>query len=288
MTPPDAAPIFSRRSAETMLALLEWQIAMGADEAIGEVAPDRLAAPPPPAAALPAAAIAARRLAAPTAVAPAVVSPPGAFAEALAEAAQSARLVAAGAETIEALGALVAAFDGCPLKRTATNTVFMDGNPAAPVMIIGEAPGADEDRIGRPFVGRSGQLLDRMLAAIGQDRTGVQITNVIYWRPPGNRKPTSAEIAACLPFVLRHIALARPQVVVLAGGTAASALLPVSEGITRLRGRWFDLAVPGLDAPVPTLPMFHPSFLLRAPERKREAWRDLLALKARLDALADA
>jgi DNA polymerase len=164
----------------------------------------------------------------------------------------------------------------------------MDGNPAAPVMIIGEAPGADEDRIGRPFVGRSGQLLDRMLAAIGLDRTTVQITNVIYWRPPGNRKPTSAEIAACLPFVLRHIALARPQVVVLAGGTAASALLPVSEGITRLRGRWFDLAVPGLDAPVPTLPMFHPSFLLRAPERKREAWRDLLALKARLDALADA
>ena len=274
------------------LALLEWQIAMGADEAIGEVAPDRLAPPrhrPPRRrrAAIPRRAAAtppASRLAA----APAVVSPPGAFAESLAEAAQSARLVAAGAETIEALGALVAAFDGCPLKRTATNTVFIDGNPAAPVMIIGEAPGADEDRIGRPFVGRSGQLLDRMLAAIGLDRTLVQITNVIYWRPPGNRKPTGAEIAACLPFVLRHIALARPQVLVLAGGTAASALLPLSEGITRLRGRWFELAVPGLDAPVPTLPMFHPSFLLRAPERKREAWRDLLALKARLDALANA
>ena len=267
------------------LALLEWQIAMGADEAIGEVAPDRLA-PPPPAAAVPAAAIPAPRRPAPSNAAPAVVSPPGAFAQSLAEAAQSARLVAAGAATIEALGAIVAAFDGCPLKRTATTTVFMDGNPAAPVMIIGEAPGADEDRIGRPFVGRSGQLLDRMLGAIGLDRTTVQITNVIYWRPPGNRKPTSAEIAACLPFVLRHIALARPQVVVLAGGTAASALLPLSEGITRLRGRWFDLAVPGLDAPVPTLPMFHPSFLLRAPERKREAWRDLLALRARLDALA--
>ncbi|HEY8871479.1 MAG TPA: uracil-DNA glycosylase [Stellaceae bacterium] len=274
--------------AASALALLEWQIAMGADEAIGEIAADRLAPPPPPpAAALPAAAVAAPRQPA-VAAAPSVVSPPGAFAESLAEAAQSARLVAAGAATIEALGALVAAFDGCPLKRTATTTVFMDGNPAAPVMIIGEAPGADEDRIGRPFVGRSGQLLDRMLAAIGLDRTTVQITNVIYWRPPGNRKPTSAEIAACLPFVLRHIALARPQVVVLAGGTAASALLPLSEGITRLRGRWFDLAVPGLDAPVPTLPMFHPSFLLRAPERKREAWRDLLALKARLDVLANA
>ena len=270
------------------LALLEWQIAMGADEAIGEVAQNRLA-PPPPVPEPSASPIAPPRqpvAVAPSLVAPAAVSPPGAFAQSLAEAAQSARLVAAGAETIEALGTLVAAFDGCPLKRTATTTVFMDGNPAAPVMIIGEAPGADEDRIGRPFVGRSGQLLDRMLAAIGLDRTTVQITNVIYWRPPGNRKPTSAEIAACLPFVLRHIALARPQVVVLAGGTAASALLPLSEGITRLRGRWFDLAVPGLDRPVPTLPMFHPSFLLRAPERKREAWRDLLALKARLDALA--
>ena len=150
-------------------------------------------------------------------------------------------------------------------------------------MIVGEAPGADEDRIGRPFVGRAGQLLDRMLAAIGLDRTTVQITNVIYWRPPGNRKPTTAEIAACLPFVLRHIALANPRVLVLCGGTAASALLPVSDGITRLRGRWFELAVPGLDKPVPTLPMFHPAFLLRTPERKREAWRDLLAVKARLD-----
>ncbi len=150
-------------------------------------------------------------------------------------------------------------------------------------MIVGEAPGAEEDRTGRPFVGRAGQLLDRMLAAIDLDRTQVQITNVIYWRPPGNRKPTAAETAACLPFVLRHIALARPRVLVLAGGTAATTLLPVTDGITRLRGRWFELAVPGLDAPVATLPMFHPAFLLRTPERKREAWRDLLALKARLD-----
>ena len=209
-----------------------------------------------------------------------------ALAASFAEAAQSARLLAAGAETIEALGALVAAFDGCPLKRTATNTVFVDGNPAAPVLIIGEASGAEEDRLGKPFVGRSGQLLDRMLAAIGLDRGTVQITNVIYWRPPGNRKPNAAEIAACLPFVLRHIALARPLVLVLSGGTAASALLPLSEGITRLRGRWFELAVPGLDSPVPTLAMFHPAFLLRAPERKREAWRDLLALRAKLDALS--
>jgi uracil-DNA glycosylase len=171
------------------------------------------------------------------------------------------------------------------LKRTATNTVFADGNPAALVMIIGEGPGADEDRIGRPFVGRAGQLLDRMLAAIGLDRQGVHITNVVYWRPPGNRTPTTAEIASCLPFVLRHIALVHPKLLVLAGATAASALLPGGQGITRLRGRWFDLEIPGLAEPVPTLPMFHPSFLLRTPERKREAWRDLLALRARLDEL---
>jgi uracil-DNA glycosylase len=284
MSSPDPSSLGPRVPAASALALLEWQIAMGADEALGEVALNQLAPPAPPTAVPRAAAIPTPR---PSVVAPAVVSPPGALAESLAEAAQSARLLAASAETIEALGALVAGFDGCALKRTATNTVFLDGNPAAPVMIIGEAPGAEEDRLGRPFVGRAGQLLDRMLAAIGLDRTGVQITNAIYWRPPGNRKPTSAEIAACLPFVLRHIALAQPLVLVLAGGTAASALLPLSEGITRLRGRWFELAVPGLDRPVPTLPMFHPAFLLRAPERKREAWRDLLALKARLDGPPD-
>jgi DNA polymerase len=216
-----------------------------------------------------------------------VVAPPGTFAESLADAAQSARALAAQADSVAALAALIAGFDDCPLKRTATNTVFVDGNPSAPVLIIGEAPGADEDRLGKPFVGRAGQLLDRMLAAISLDRTQVQITNVIYWRPPGNRKPTAAEIATCLPFVFRHIVLSRPKVLVLAGGTAASALLPLTEGITRLRGRWFDLAIPGLDDPVPTLPMFHPAFLLRAPERKRDAWRDLLALKSRLDMLRD-
>ena len=278
-----AAPDLDLNRREAALAVLEWQIAMGADEAIGEIALDRLAAPRPVASTPPR--VPAVRAAAPIS-APAVVAPPSALSESLAEAAQSARRLAAEADSIEALAALVAAFDDCPLKRTATNTVFLDGNPAAPVMIVGEAPGAEEDRIGRPFVGRAGQLLDRMLAAIGLDRTGVQVTNVIYWRPPGNRKPTSAEIAACLPFVFRHIALSRPKVLVLAGGTAAGALLPVGDGITRLRGRWFELAVPGLDALVPTLPMFHPAFLLRTPERKRETWRDLLALKAKLDELS--
>jgi uracil-DNA glycosylase family 4 len=273
-------PVADRAAA---VALLRWYVEMGADEAIGEVAPNRLAPPAPAPVARSAPPIAPAEMSARPAAPAARVAPPGTFAESLAEAAQSARRLAATAGSIDELAALVAAFDDCPLKRTATKTVFIAGNPAAPVMFIGEAPGADEDRIGRPFVGRAGQLLDRMLAAIGLDRTTVQITNVIYWRPPGNRKPTTAEIAACLPFVLRHIALANPKVLVLCGGTAASALLPVSDGITRLRGRWFELSVPGLDKPVPTLPMFHPAFLLRTPERKREAWRDLLALKAKLD-----
>jgi uracil-DNA glycosylase family 4 len=271
---------------EQALALLEWQIEMGADEAIGTVAlnhlvldrPASLAPLPPVAPLAPPRPAVTRPLA--------IAAPPRALTESAAEPAQSARALAAQATTIEALAALVSGFDACPLKRTATNTVFADGNPLAPVMMIGEAPGADEDRIGKPFVGRSGQLLDRMLAAVGLDRTGVQITNVIYWRPPGNRKPTAAEIASCLPFVFRHIVLSRPKVLVLAGGTAASSLLDMAEGITRLRGRWFDLAVPGLDATLPTLPMFHPAFLLRSPERKREAWRDLLALKAKLAELS--
>jgi uracil-DNA glycosylase len=269
------------------LALLQWQIEMGADEAIDTIALDRLAEPPPvPVPVKPVIAPAPRPAPRAAFAAPAAITPPRALTESAAEPAQSARALAAQADSIEALAAIVAGFDACPLKRTATNTVFADGNPAAPVLIVGEAPGADEDRIGKPFVGRAGQLLDRMLAAIGLDRTGVQITNVIYWRPPGNRKPTAAEIASCLPFVFRHIVLSQPKILVLAGGTAASSLLDMAEGITRLRGRWFDLAIPGLDAKLPTLPMFHPAFLLRSPERKREAWRDLLALKAKLEELS--
>jgi len=149
-------------------------------------------------------------------------------------------------------------------------------------MLIGEAPGAEEDRLGKPFVGRSGQLLDRMLATIGIDRSSAYITNVLYWRPPGNRKPTPAEIAACLPFVLRHIALVRPLVLVLCGGTAASAVLATSEGITKLRGRWFDLAIPGVEGAVKTIATYHPSYLLRTPERKRDSWRDLLTIQEEL------
>ena len=279
MSPPHRPLDLSER--ETALALLRWYIDMGADEAI-DAAPVNRFAPRAVTAAPPVELIGSSTPQPSRAVA---AAPPPALAESLSEAAQSARRLAGSAKTVEELGAAVAAFEGCALRRTATNTVFTDGNPAARVMIIGEGPGADEDRIGRPFVGRAGQLLDRMLAAIGLDRSGVLITNVVYWRPPGNRTPTTAEIASCLPFVFRLIALVRPKVLVLCGGTAAGALLPQGQGITRLRGRWFDLAVPGLDRPVPTLPMFHPSFLLRTPERKREAWRDLLSLRARLDEL---
>jgi len=276
-----AAPSPKLDDRNAALALLRWYVEMGADEAIAAEPANRLA--PSPAAAVPTPAAVRRPQ-----VSPAVAAaPPKLLTESLAEAAQSARSLAAGAETVAALASVVASFDGCGLKRTATNTVFADGNPAAPVMIIGEGPGADEDRIGRPFVGRAGQLLDRMLAAIQLDRQSVHITNVVYWRPPGNRTPTTAEIASCLPFALRHIALVHPKILVLAGGTATGALLPGDQGITRLRGRWFDLEIAGLAEPVPTLPMFHPSFLLRTPERKREAWRDLLALRARLDELLD-
>jgi DNA polymerase len=275
---------------ETALALLRWYVEMGADEAIAEMPQnrlqERLVSRPAPAPTVAAPSVPLHRSTSAASSPPAVAAmPPAVLTDSQGEGARSARLLAASAANVAELAARVAAFEGCSLKLTATNTVFAAGNPTAAVMIIGEAPGADEDRIGRPFVGRAGQLLDRMLAAVRLDRKAVLITNVIYWRPPGNRTPTQAEIASCLPFVLRHIALVRPKILVLAGGTAAGALLPQAQGITRLRGRWFDLAIPGLENPIPTLPMFHPSFLLRAPEHKRDAWRDLLSLRARLDQL---
>jgi DNA polymerase len=251
-------------------ALLRWYIAMGADEAIGAEPNDRFAAPAP-------------------AVGAFTPAPPRPRLDPIPIAIPEAGLVAvpaaAAARTLEELGAAVAAFEGCALKRTATNTVFADGTAPAPLMIIGEAPGAEEDRLGLPFVGRSGQLLDRMLAAIGCDRKrNAYITNVLFWRPPGNRKPTSEETAACLPFVWRHIALVAPRVVMLCGGTATAALLAQQDGITRLRGRWFPLTVPGLDRTVPAIATYHPSFLLRSPARKGEAWRDLLSVQSKLEA----
>jgi uracil-DNA glycosylase len=254
--------------------LLRWYVEMGADEAIGELPHDRFAPSPPP-----------RPVVVP-APAPAAVTAPAPAAVAAAETIAGARALAAAASSLDELRAAVTGFEGCALKRTATTTVFADGAADAPLMIVGEAPGADEDRLGRPFVGRSGQLLDRMLAAIGRDRSrNAYITNVLFWRPPGNRKPTDDEIATCLPFVWRHIALVAPRVVMLCGGTATAALLGRQEGITKLRGRWFTLEAAGLAQPVPAIATYHPSFLLRAPTRKGEAWRDLLSVQSKLESL---
>ena len=191
----------------------------------------------------------------------------------------SAREAARAAPDLAALKEALARFDGVSLSKTATNLVFADGNPEAKVMLVGEAPGADEDRLGLPFVGVSGQLLDRMMAAIGLDRTSFYITNVCLWRPPGNRKPTDLELAAQKPFVERHIELVAPRILVLVGAAAAQGLLGTTEGITRLRGRWFQYTLGESGQAIPALPIFHPAYLLRQPAQKRETWRDLLKLR---------
>ena len=203
------------------------------------------------------------------------------------EAEASARTLAAGASDLAALREVMMGFDLCPLKKTAANTVFGVGNAAARVMLIGEAPGADEDRQGQPFVGVSGQLLDRMLASIGLDRSSVYITNMLAWRPPGNRKPTLEETTMCLPFIRRHIELVAPKILVFVGGTSTTTLLERRDGITRLRGRWFEYPSNG-DQPmaIAAMPIFHPAYLLRNPSLKRQAWIDLLAIKARLQDMA--
>lgn len=197
------------------------------------------------------------------------------------EVADNARARAREARTLAELEAIVAGFDGCSLKRTAKQLVFADGNPDAGVMLVGEAPGADEDRAGKPFVGRAGQLLDKMLLSIGLDRSHVYIANVIPWRPPGNRTPTPQEVAICLPFTLRQIELARPRFLVTFGAPATQTLLGIKEGIKRVRGRWHDYAGPS--GPVRAMPMLHPAYLLRTPIDKRLAWRDLRLLRRALD-----
>lgn len=285
--------------ASDILAALRWHADIGCDEAIGDepldwaslavrqsaarqpiaspgrgTATQRPAfAPAPPAGERPRPAAPPTRMAGPTPDQPLGASEAGA----------SARARAAEARTLEELETALRAFDGCPLKATAMNTVFADGNPASRIMLIGEAPGEDEDRQGKPFVGVSGRLLDRMLEQIGLDRTNVYITNILPWRPPGNRSPTQAEIAACLPFLERHVALIGPRVIVPLGGTSAKTLLNCADGITRLRGQWREYPVPGLPAAVPVLPMLHPAYLLRTPIAKREAWRDLLVLRQKID-----
>jgi len=192
----------------------------------------------------------------------------------------AAREAAGNAMTLGELQTLLAAFEGCTLRATATQLVFADGNPQSRVMFVGEAPGFDEDIAGRPFVGRSGKLLDRMMAAIGLDRTSSYIANVVPWRPPGNRTPTPQETAICLPFTRRQIELANPDILVCLGGPAMQTLLGIKDGITRSRGRWFSYDTGRRE--IRALATFHPAFLLRSPLQKRFAWRDFLALKKAL------
>ena len=200
-----------------------------------------------------------------------------------AEGAHDAATGASAATDIEKLRAVVEKFDGCALKFTATTTVFSDGNPAADLMIIGEAPGVDEDKCGRPFVGPSGILLDKILHSIDLDRSNdCYITNVLFWRPPGNRNPTNSEIAACLPFVWRHIELKNPKIIILLGGIATKTILNTQEGIMRLRGKWANIQLANANREIPCMPTFHPSFLLRQPNQKRQAWRDFRAVKTKL------
>jgi len=260
------------------LAWLAWQIDMGADEALDEAPRRRIAANPPKGEA---AAAPVRPQAPPAAAQPTLLAGPE-------EVAESARALAEGAADLPTLKAALERFEGCELKKTATNMVFADGNPESRIMLIGEAPGREEDRQGLPFVGVSGQLLDRMLACIGHDRGSVYITNVLFWRPPGNRTPTPNEVAACLPFVARHIALIDPSHILLLGGLSAKTLLNRSEGILKLRGSWGEIPVAGKQRPVPALATLHPAYLLRQPAQKRLAWRDLLSFQSALTAAADA
>ena len=269
-------------------ALLHWYALCGADEAVGDEAQiwfDR--APPPPS---------------PKPVVAAMVKPAGGGQKpaspnlfppqnpvpadnGIAAAMVRAREVAKGCADLESLKKAMQDFDGLAIRETATQLVFADGVPGSRLMLVGEAPGKDEDEQGKPFVGVSGQLLDRMLAAIGRDRTNSYIGNIVPWRPPGNRKPSQDEITLCLPFIERHIELAKPAVILLLGDTAAKAILKTTEGITRSRGRWHDYVTPFDRQSFPVIASFHPEFLLRNPVGKRESWRDLIQIRARLEGL---
>ena len=288
---PDGAMGAEAALWEALLAALQLQADWGADEALLEAPADRTARvgqpPPDGAPAAPRAPALGPRGPQPAAPAPRPAPPPGPVPgrAATTPAAARAAALAAAADTLPALQDAMAAFDGSPLRETATNLVFADGAPESGLMLVGEAPGADEDRLGRPFVGVSGRLLDRMLASIGLDRArgDFYITNILPFRPPGNRTPTDAEIALFLPFVLRHVALAAPRRLVLLGGVAAKALLGSREGITRLRGRWHQVAVEE-GRTLPALATLHPAYLLRNPGAKRDAWSDLILLRRAIDA----
>jgi DNA polymerase len=275
------------RSQASLLRLLVWYRSVGVDEAVAEVPIDWLErAKRPPgtdfllageAQTVPAAAGAKAEvgLARPARQFP-TASPDAALTEA--------RAAARSAATLEALRAALARFEGCALKATAKNLCFYRGAPAARLMLIGEAPGRDEDLEGKPFVGRAGQLLDKMLAAIELGEAEVHITNIVYWRPPGNRTPTPHEAQVCRPFLERQIELVGPEFIVLLGGAAAKHVLDVADGIMRLRGRWRQIEVGGRT--FKAMATLHPAYLLRTPAHKRLAWRDLLAVRAALDGIA--
>jgi uracil-DNA glycosylase len=259
--------------AQDTLASLQWLVDAGADEAIAEAPIDRLITKP----AAPSMPMASPR--------PVVAAGPVPLAAQNQDAIGDAATRAANATTLAELKSALETFDGCLLKRGATNTVFADGVAYSPVMLIGEAPGRDEDRVGKPFVGRAGQLLDKMLASIGLDRgKNAYITNVINWRPPDNREPSPEEAAACLPFLRRHIELANPKIIILLGAVAARHVVGVSDGIMKLRGRWMDYRIG--DHMVPLMPTLHPAYLLRQPAHKRLAWRDLQSVRDKMQALA--
>jgi DNA polymerase len=218
-------------------------------------------------------------------LAPNALSPIGGRGITGGDAVGDAQALAAAATSLAELKSAMEGFEGCALKRSATNTVFADGTPKGRVMFIGEAPGRDEDRIGKPFVGRAGQLLDKMLASIGLDRNiNAYITNVINWRPPDNRDPSPEEAAQCLPFLRRHIELADPKVIVLLGAVAGRHVMGISDGIMKSRGRWMEYRVG--ERMVPIMPTLHPAYLLRQPAHKKLAWRDLQSLAAKMEALA--
>jgi len=249
--------------------MLEWMLAAGVDEAISDTPNNYFVAPP-----------VVKFTPSITPEARSQRTEASTLHHSPALASITAREIANSCNSLAELEAAVRAFDGCALKKTATKTVFADGNPQAKIMLIGEAPGASEDVQGIPFCGASGQLLDKMLAAIGLNRAeNIYISNTIFWRPAGNRQPTPEEIAICLPFVEKHIALIAPKLLILSGGTATRALLNNDQAISRLRGKFYEYKNEYMDAPIKTALIYHPSYLLRQPQYKKQAWQDLLMIK---------
>jgi uracil-DNA glycosylase family 4 len=279
----------SDNTRDQSLAALRWLMDAGADEAVSETPVNRFtqgqrAAVPPPSTVAKAPVEAPRREVRVTK--PEIrTATSSAQAVSLSTAPGAARALAQSCTTLAELRTAVTNFEGCELKRSATNTVFADGDPSGRIMLIGEAPGRDEDLQGLPFVGRAGKLLDRMLAEIGLDRRKVYITNVLNWRPPQNREPSPEEAATCLPFLHRHIELADPKLMILLGAVSVRHVLGLTEGITRVRGKWNLYQSVMLNRSIPVMPTLHPAYLLRQPAAKRLAWRDLVAVAEKMGEL---